>query len=566
MVRLVVYLLLITLLAVGLGWLADRPGTLEIAWQGYVIETSVFRAVVILTAVIGLAVFLWSLARTLWHSPALIGQRIVRRREKRGLDALSGGLIAIGSGDSTLASRYALLARKSLPHEPLTQLLRAQAAQLSGDRATARRIYEAMLASPETEQLGLRGLFLEAQREGASEAALQFASRALAANPQLGWSAEALFDLQCKHREWANALETLAQLKKGRQIDKPSFERKRAVLLAVQALEAEDNEADKALALALEAHNLAPDLVPAAAVAGRILAARGQTAKAAKIIQKTWSRSPHPELAAAYAYARVGDSTQDRLSRVKHLAALNPMSIESPIAIATTAIEARLFDEARAALEPLLNGRLTQRVAALMARVEAGDGGTHGRVREWLARAVTAAPDPAWIADGVIADNWDAVSPIDGKLDAYQWRVPTDTRDEARATITAERLEELLSLEAPRPMADVAGGAGIDRSGDIVDAETVTMTVTAKRDAGSSVHPAAATAAKATNGGQDSNSAEAVSATVSVAPMRDIGSDRAAASKDTKIFVAPHAPDDPGPDVDAEADSVYPRRAAGAGN
>ena len=36
----------------------------------------------------------------------------------------------------------------------------------TGDRATARRIFEAMLASPDTEQLGLRGLFLEAQREG----------------------------------------------------------------------------------------------------------------------------------------------------------------------------------------------------------------------------------------------------------------------------------------------------------------------------------------------------------------------------------------------------------------
>jgi RNA polymerase sigma-70 factor (ECF subfamily) len=35
-----------------------------------------------------------------------------------------------------------------------------------------------MLASPETEQLGLRGLFLEAEREGASEAARQLASRA----------------------------------------------------------------------------------------------------------------------------------------------------------------------------------------------------------------------------------------------------------------------------------------------------------------------------------------------------------------------------------------------------
>jgi len=52
MVRLVAYLLTIALIASGLAWLADRPGTLQIVWQGYDIETSVFRAVVLFAAAI----------------------------------------------------------------------------------------------------------------------------------------------------------------------------------------------------------------------------------------------------------------------------------------------------------------------------------------------------------------------------------------------------------------------------------------------------------------------------------------------------------------------------------
>jgi len=160
MVRLVAYLLTIALIATGLAWLADRPGTLQIAWQGYDIETSVFRAVVLLAAAVAAIGLLWSVFRAVWNSPAAVGDRMVKRRQKKGLDALSSGLIAVGAGDAALASRFALQARKSLPHEPLTHLLRAQSAELAGDRATARRIYEAMLASPETEQLGLRGLSL----------------------------------------------------------------------------------------------------------------------------------------------------------------------------------------------------------------------------------------------------------------------------------------------------------------------------------------------------------------------------------------------------------------------
>ncbi|MGL4395930.1 MAG: hypothetical protein ACRCS9_05265, partial [Hyphomicrobium sp.] len=278
--------------------------------------------------------------------------------------------------------------------------------------------------------------------------------RALRANPKLDWSTEALFDLQCKQKEWSGALETLALSKRHGHIDKAVADRRRAVLLAGLAQDAEDSDTEKALTMALEAHALASDLIPAAAVAGRILAARGNTSKASKIIQKTWARAPHPDLATAYAYARIGDSPRDRLNRIRQLAALNPHTIESPIAVANTAIEARLFDEAREALEPLLGDRLTQRVATLMARVEAGEHGDKGRVREWLARAVTAGRDPVWTADGVLSDRWEPISPVTGTLDAYEWRVPVENIEPGRASILADRFEELMAIGAPATMAD----------------------------------------------------------------------------------------------------------------
>ncbi|MEW5962669.1 MAG: heme biosynthesis HemY N-terminal domain-containing protein [Pseudomonadota bacterium] len=448
MLRLIAFLLAIAALATGLSWLADRPGLIVVNWQGYEAEVTVFHAVVALAILTGLAVFLWSLTRQIWLSPAALGGYFNKRRHKRGLEALSSGIIAIGAGDRSSATRYAIQARKSLPHEPLTHLLRAQAAQLSGDRATARRIYEGMLAAPDTEVLGLRGLFLEAQHEGEREAARQFAERAMRLNPALGWPAEALFDIQCRDGDWAGALETLAVARKHGHVEKASAERRRAVLLTAQAQRAEDGDPERALGLALEAHGLASDLVPAAAIAGRILAARGNTPKAAKVLQRTWLRAPHPDLATAYAYARIGDSPRDRLDRVRQLAALAPNVIESPIAVAKVAIEAREYDVARSALEPLLDGRMTQRVATLMARIE-GEAGDKGRVREWLARAVSAPRDPAWTADGVVADQWAPISPVTGALDAFQWRVPVEGGETREGDLLADKLEELIALGAP---------------------------------------------------------------------------------------------------------------------
>jgi HemY protein len=452
MLRLVLFLLGVAAAAVGLDWLAGQPGKLTIEWRGYDIETSMFRAIILLATLIGLSILLASFIRQVWQSPANIGHFFNKRRNKRGLESLSSGMIAIGAGDRTLATRYAIQARKALPNEPLTHLLRAQAAQLSGDRETSRRIFEAMLSSPDTEQLGLRGLYLEAEREKEPVAAEQFAERAVSLNPKLAWSIDALFDMQCRKSDWAGALETVTLAKKHGHIERSVADRRRAVLLTAQAQVLEDTDPNRAMALALDAHNQASDLVPAATIAGRMLAARGNTGRATKILSKTWKRTPHPDLAGAYAYARLGDSPRDRLERVKQLSALAPGSVEGPIAIATAAIDAKEWDLARRVLEPFLEERASQRICTLMARIEGGQNGDTGRVREWLARAVHAPRDPAWTADGIVSENWAPKSPVTGTLDAFQWRVPVASMDKTDSPALTAKRDELAALTArPEP-------------------------------------------------------------------------------------------------------------------
>lgn len=470
MLRLILFLIAIAAVSAGLSWLADQPGSVVVSWLGYDIRTSVFYAIVLLAVFVVATLAVWSAVWRLWNAPGAISRHLAGRREKRGLTALSGGMIALHAEDAALAARYALEARKALPNEPLTHLLRAQAAQLAGDRISARRIFEAMLASPATEQAGLHGLYLEARKENELEAARQFAGRATRLNPKLRWAVEGLFEIECRRGNWAGALDTLALAQKAGHVSKTTAARRRAVLLTAQALRLEDRDPGRALNAALEAHKLAMDLVPAAALAGRLLSARGNTAQAMRVIERTWLRFPHPDLAAAAAHARPGDSPQDRLARVRKLANLTPNASESALAIAAAAIEARAFDDARAALAPLRTpGRLTQRVCLLMARIEDGQYGDKGRVREWLARAVNAPRDPVWTADGTVSEVWSPISPVTGTLDAFQWRVPVETVDEDDDAL-AGRVEELVSLGAPPPepapliMAEKATGDSAEES------------------------------------------------------------------------------------------------------
>jgi HemY protein len=100
-----------------------------------------------------------------------------------------------------------------------------------------------------------------------------------------------------------------------------------------------------------------------------------------------------------------------------------PGEIEGALATARAAIDAQEFAKARAALAPYLAAP-TKRVALAMAELERKERSDEGRAREWMARAVHAAPDPEWTADGYVSDRWLPVSPVSGRLDAFEWRVP----------------------------------------------------------------------------------------------------------------------------------------------
>ena len=62
----------------------------------------------------------------------------------------------------------------------------------------------------------------------------------------------------------------------------------------------------------------------------------------------------------------------------------------------------------------------------MMAEIEEKLGGDTGLVRAWMARALRAPRDPAWVADGIVSAEWEPLSPVTGRLDAFEWRVPLD--------------------------------------------------------------------------------------------------------------------------------------------
>ncbi len=423
MIRVLLFFIGVTVLAIGTVWLADRPGDISVTWLGYQVETSVMVGVIAAVLVVAAAILVWSIIRGIIRVPAAFFAARSGRRVNRAYSAVSRGIVAIGAGDAPAARRLAHEARRLTPNEPLALLLGAQTAQLAGDGIEAERTFRAMAERNDTKLLGLHGLFIEAQRRGDAGAARACAEEAAAVEPALPWAAEAALQYSCVDGNWVGALALLESNMNNGLVAKDVYRRQRAVLLTGRALSESEKNSGGAIDLALQALKLSPGLVPAAALAGQLLTKEGRLRKASRVIEAAWRVNPHPDLAEVYANIRPRLSSRERLSRMRTLARQAPNNPESAIAVARAAIDAQEFGTARERLRPLLENP-TQRVAALMAEIEEKESGDVGRSREWMVRALTATRDPAWTADGVVSDIWMPISPTTGRLDAFEWRAP----------------------------------------------------------------------------------------------------------------------------------------------
>ncbi len=462
-------------------WLADWPGKVSIElpgyrldlvfdtfeWPSYRIDASVGILVLALALVAVVVAFAYRFWRFLLRAPRDLTQRARASRRRRGYQALTQGMVAVAAGEREEAARWARKADGLLDEPPLTMLLSAQAAQLTGDEAAARRYFTMMLDDTETEFLGLRGLLTQALREDDEAGALELVRRAHALRPRTPWVLESLFDLSERCGELEAAERALKDALRAKALPKPEAERKRAVILLERALAARRGGAGAARELVREAHKLAPALTPASALLAELSIEAGEARRAARVLEAAWAEGPHPDLADLYLRARPSEDGIERLKTLGKLAERNPDHPESHLARARAALEARLWGEARrhlgaAAGPDGLEGRPREAVCRLMAELEESERADAQAARAWLRRAAGAPRDPDWVcaACGASAPAWSARCGKCRSFDALAWTTPPQA---APAALEAPK-GAAAALEAPK--AEPAGAPALPAAGE----------------------------------------------------------------------------------------------------
>jgi HemY protein len=117
-----------------------------------------------------------------------------------------------------------------------------QAALIEGRNDEARKQFEALAEDPETRLLGLRGLYLEAQRQGADEAAHHYAETAAELAPQLPWAGAAALSYRTQEGKWDEALQLLERQRQAGTLEAAAADRTKAVLLTARARDRVDSD------------------------------------------------------------------------------------------------------------------------------------------------------------------------------------------------------------------------------------------------------------------------------------------------------------------------------------
>jgi HemY protein len=262
-------------------------------------------------------------------------------------------------------------------------------------------------------------------KEGDWDGALRLARRAYLRRPNTPWVLTTLFDLQTRSGLWTEALSTVGDMARHKLIDRPTATRWRALLFHQQAAaQRAAGRPYEALYLARKAHKLQTDFVPIAVQASALAEQTEQPRIARKILETAWKNKPHPALAKAYLSLAGQASPAERLKLVEHLHHLRPDQLESELALAEQAIAARAWPSARAALERARQLAPTATVYRLLAEVAQAEG-DGDQARAWLAQAVDAPPDHAWLCEstGQVRAHWSAFGP-DGRFDSLRWGAP----------------------------------------------------------------------------------------------------------------------------------------------
>lgn len=428
MTKLFIFLLTLTLASIASMWFIENDGSITIDWLGYRVQTSV--AFAILSSVVIMVLLTTIVQMLLWikSAPKRYKKARVDKKRENGLMALTEGFAAIAAGDTKQARRLTKQATQYLGNIPLTKLLSAQTAQLEGNMELAKVHYTAMLESKETETIAIKGLLIQAKKDGDINKAIFLAEKAISLKPNADWALLMLMDLYKITRRWFDAEKIVHRVQKLKIISIEESRRYMAIIYnQICADFVENGNNELALKYAEKAYKLLPGFAPIAVNYAKILLKTGNMKKASKSLEYSWKISPHPEIAEFYMELHIEENADKKIKRAERLLNLSRSQSYGHLIVAKTALACDNITKARNHLKMAISIRETRYLCRLMAELEKQAGSSRDVIDQWKQRAETSNADPLWSCSkcGFNTEIWESNCHNCDAFDSLKWNEAT---------------------------------------------------------------------------------------------------------------------------------------------
>ena len=304
----------VIVLLILVGWIAHliatASGEAQLDWNGWRLTVPTGFLLLAGVVLVIVAVMFDRLVQFTASIPYRMRQTITARRIRLGRRSLALGMAAATAGDGGETMLHARKSVQYLGHDVMTDLLMAQASALQGDNQSARRYFQALKSNQDTAYFGHVGLMRLAVTDGDEKTALAEGRQAFRLKSDSPSIARAIFVLEAKSGHWHAASQALTVARRHTNTDKAlAFDLARAD--AVVAFEASKSPNEKGadttnksrIALLQRAVRADDGFIPAALdLADCYIGAgengqTGQKRKAIALLEKTFTRHPHPRIA-----------------------------------------------------------------------------------------------------------------------------------------------------------------------------------------------------------------------------------------------------------------------------
>lgn len=397
---------------------------IDFFWKGIIFTGNTSTLLIGLVILIFIALIFQRIYLYIKQSPKRIKDSLKIKNYNKSFKAIVKAMAALYNNDDKELNFQSNILEKLLKNNPISIILRAEAAKKSKKFDIAENHYNTMLLNPDTKILGLRGLLEQNLKKQDYHHALIYAEEIYNINPRLDWIYKTIIQIIVRTKNWHKLIEISKNAFNKRIIPKTDYFKSISIAKYEIALIKESTSSIESSQLLKDANSDRPNFPPIVKKLANLLIQNNQLSKAKNLIFKCWSIEPHPMLFEELIEISKRENSSI-VSATSKLIKNNATSYDSIIVLVKANIIENNWIRSKELIKPVLTARPNKTICELMYEIEIGITGNAQKANSWKNRAALGDIEKTWVCknSGTIQEEWSSVSE-GGFFDSLEWTWP----------------------------------------------------------------------------------------------------------------------------------------------